>query len=179
MILFPRAMAGNGFKMSHKILSKVQMAQTCNQLNSIEWVTEHLHWLPHSRRSLGLRSLFTGSNQSITALCLSHTLLLCRANLSLPPSHSLDRLVCVFPNISFRRLKSSIFLKLTGKQILNLGLHNQLQAVCFMSKPWTKMNARAEHTRSYEIDLWIGCSGAAKKKYNICSNPTIVEFAAM
>lgn len=172
-------MAGNGFKMSHKIMSKVQMAQTFNQLSSTEWVTECLHWLPNRQSSLGLRCLSIGTNQRITTLYLNHTLLLSRANLPLPPSHSLDRLVFMFPTNSFTRLKSSMFLSLTGKHILNVGLHHQLQAFGFMSKPWTKMNARALCTRRYKIYLWIGGSGATKKKHNIHSNLTIVEFATI
>lgn len=139
MTLFPRAMTGNGFKMSHKTLSKVQMAQTFNKLNSPEWVAEYLRWLADSQRSLGLSSLLARTNHSIY---LSRVLLLSRGNLSLPPSPSLDKLVHLFFNNSFRWLKSSIFLDLPGRHILNWGLHTQLRAVCFMSKQGTKMNAR-------------------------------------
>ena len=163
-------MAGNGFKMSHKIMSKVQMAQTFNQLSSTEWVTECLHWLPNRQSSLGLRCLFIGTNQSITTLYLNHTLLLSRANLPLPPSHSLDRLVFVFPTNSFTQLKSSMFLSLTGKHILNLGLHHQLQA--FVSCPSHEQRWMQEHCIPGGLKYIYGLVALVQLRKNTTFIPT-------
>lgn len=90
-----------------------------------------------------LRSSFTGTNQSIMTPLLGCVLPLPVEHTSLPSLHSLDRLVYLLSNNSFGGLKSSIFLDLIGRQILNLALYNQLQADLLMSKQWAKMNERA------------------------------------
>lgn len=164
-MLFLQAEAGNGCKMSHKIPTNVQTAWTSV---GQRWSELLYIWVgfPTARRAWG------------SDLCLqvltnpSHPWWSCVLPRSggmhpLPPSHSLDRLVHLFSNNTFRWLKSSIFLGLMSRQIPNLGLHTQLQAGCLTSQPWTKINARTLGALRVGTDLQNGDSSGIKNKISI------------
>lgn len=126
-----------------KRLIKSHQLYKCHELKlNSNWVS---HWTsglsfqqPECPR---LRSVFTGTNQSIRTPLWSCVLPLPVGHTSLPSLRSLDRLVHLLSNNRFGGRKSSIFLDLIGRQVLNLGLYNQLQADLLMSKQWAKMNA--------------------------------------
>lgn len=119
---------------------------------------------PTVRRAPGTVLCLQLLNNPSQPLLLSPVLPLPRhASLALPLIPLIAQCMCFLISVSGDQSHLSFWTLFIGRQILNLGLYNQLQADCLTSKQRTKMNARALGDLRCAIDLWNGGSSPVKR----------------